>query len=333
MNPTATVVMPVYNNADTIARAVQSVLNQSFKDFEVIIIDDSSTDDSLSIVRQVLNERPESERHKARVIARDKNLGYSAATNTGVSLARGDWIWFVDGDDWAEPQMLQRLLEAAWTHAAQISVSRIRTVKVATGAAKVLPEWAPKASVSTGKESLKHITRGDLGAFQTNKIISKAIWTGVVSPTNFYGDLATMHRLFSRCERIAFVDEPLYNYSLHTGSTTGSLRPSIWDLTQLHNFVDPVLEDVFTPRMARTLRRHFAYRQVYWPLIHKCAADVSSSVLAEEIQAWTRKQIRWRELLRLAASGRVVLVASLGLAKGSPNLHKKIFTYYKGRTS
>lgn len=333
MNPTVTVVIPVYNNEAFVARAVHSVLDQSFKDFEVIIIDDSSTDCSLSIVRQAVNERPESDRDKVRIIGREQNLGYSAATNTGVSLARGGWIWFVDGDDWAEPEMLLRLVEAARSHSAQIAVARIRTVRVATGAAKILPEWAPRASVSTGIESLKHLARGDIGSFQTNKLVARDIWAGVVSPGNAYGDLAIMPKLFSLCERIAFVNEPLYNYSLHAGSTTGSLRSSVWDLTALHSFVDPILEEVFAPRTARSLRRHFAYRLVYRPLIHNSAAAIGSGGLAEEIQSWTRHQIRWTELLWLVARGRVMLVASLGLAKGSPHLHKKIFRYYKGRTS
>ncbi|MBT2535310.1 glycosyltransferase family 2 protein [Arthrobacter sp. ISL-69] len=333
MNPTVTVVMPIYNNEDFVARAVHSVLDQSFKDFEVIIIDDSSTDRSLSTVRQAVDERPESDRDKVHIIGREHNLGYSAATNTGVGLARGRWIWFVDGDDWAEPEMLRRLVDAARSHAAQIAVSRIRTVRVATGAAKILPEWAPRASVATGVESLKHLARGDIGSFQTNKLVSKDIWDGVVSPGNAYGDLAIMPKLFSRSERVAFVDEPLYNYSLHSGSVTGALRPSMWDLTALHSFVDPILDEVFAPRVARALRKHFAYRLVYWPLIHNSAADISSGVLAEEIQSWTRHQIRWSELLWLVARGRVALVASLGLAKGSPHLHRKLFRYYKGRTS
>lgn len=333
MNPTVTVVIPVFNNEDFVARAVHSVLDQSFKDFELIIIDDSSTDRSLYFARQAVGEHSVSDRDKVTIIGRDLNLGYSAATNTGVSLARGRWIWFVDGDDWAEPDMLRRLMDAARSHGAKIAVSRIRTVRVATGAAKVLPEWAPRAAVATGTESLKHLARGDIGSFQTNKLVSKDIWDGVVSPGNAYGDLAIMHMLFSRSERVAFVDEPLYNYSLHSGSVTGSLRPSLWDLTTLHSFVDPILEEVFTPRMARALRRHFAYRLVYWPLIHNSAADINSGPLAEEIQTWTRRQIRWAELLWLIARGRVALVASLGLAKGSPHLHKKLFRYYKGRTS
>lgn len=331
MKPVVTVVIPVYNNEDFVARAVQSVLDQSFKDFEVIIIDDASTDRSLSIVRQIVEECPEPDRNKVRIIAREQNLGYSAATNTGVSLARGSWMWFLDADDWAEPEMLARLLEAARSHAAQIAVSRIRTVRVATGAARTLPEWMPKTLVSTGTESLKHLARGDLGSFQTNKLVSRDIWAGVLSPGNAYGDLAIMPKLFSLCERIAFVDEPLYNYSLHAGSTTGTLRASLWDLTALHKFVDPILNEVFAPRTARALHRHFTYRLVYRPLIHNSAADVST--LADEIRSWTRHQIRWTELLWLAARGRVALVASLGLAKGSPNLHKKLFRYYKGRTS
>lgn len=330
MNPAVTVVMAVYNNEEFVVRALHSVLNQSFRDFELIVIDDASTDQSLKHIFHALDGRCKADRAKVSIIAREQNLGYSAATNTGVARARGSWIWFVDGDDSAEPEMLQRLILAAQVHAAQMAIAKIRVIRVATGATKILREWSPSTSEATGMQALSRLARGELGAFQTNKLVLKSLWREVVSPHNAYGDLAVMPKLFSLCERIAFVDEPLYNYSLHTNSVTGSLRPSMWDLTTLHNFVYPVIDDVFNPRVARALRRHFAYQMVYRPLIHNAASDITSSQLAEEIQYWTRKQIRWGELLWLVSRGRVPLVASLALAKTSPHVHMKLFRYYKG---
>ncbi len=333
MTPTVSVVMPVYNSASFVERAVRSVLDQSFRDFELIIIDDSSTDGSLSVIRKVMDAHPQSDNARIRIVRRSQNLGYSAATKTGVALAQGIWIAFVDADDWAEPEMLQALLDAAVLHRAGIAVAGIRTIRVGTGAIRVRREWVPRGSVATGIESLRHLASGDIGSFQTNKLIAKDLWAGVESPANAYGDLAVMHRLFSRAERIAFVRRPLYNYSLHAGSVTGSLRPSLWDLTAIPAYVYPTLNEMFTPREARALRRKFAYRQVYKPLIHGAAADPGSSRLAKDLESWTRSQMLWTELLMLSVGGKADVVLSLALAKASPNLHKRIFTKLKERAS
>lgn len=329
MNPLVTIVMPVYNTEDLVERAIHSVLGQSCRDFELIIIDDASTDNSLSAVHRALQEAAPATRSKVRIIARDTNQGYASATNTGVSMSRGEWIWFVDGDDWAEPEMLQRILDAALEHSAEIAITRMRRVRLATGTGKVLSEWAPRNSVTTGHEALRRLARGELLAFQTNKLIARVLWEGIVSPCNTYSDAAIMPELLRRASRVAFVKEPLYNYCRRAESVTGSLRPSAWDLTALPDFIFPVLNEVFATRTARALQKHFVYSVVYWSLINGAAADGSQSGLAKEVHSWTRDRIRWSDLLWFAAQGRVMLAASLGLAKATPQLHRQVLGYYK----
>lgn len=329
MNPIVTIVMPVYNTEDLVERAVRSVLGQSFRNFELIIIDDASTDNSLSKVHSALRcEAPEA-LSKVRIIARDKNQGYAAATNTGISMSRGEWIWFVDGDDWAEPEMLQRILDAALENSAEIAMAQMRRVRLATGTRKVLSEWSPRHSVSTGREALSRLARGELLAFQTNKLIARSLWDGVVSPGNTYSDAAIMPELLRRARRVAFVKEPLYNYCRRPESVTGSLRPSAWDLTALPGFVFPVLDEVFDARTAHALRKHFVYSVVYWSLINGSASDGCQSELAREVHAWTRARIQWSDLFWFATQGKFTLAASLSLAKAAPQLHRQVLGYYK----
>jgi glycosyltransferase involved in cell wall biosynthesis len=329
VNPTVTIVMPVYNTEDLVERAIHSVLRQSYRNFELIIIDDASTDNSLSAVHSALQDAAPETRSKVRVIARDKNEGYASATNTGVSMSRGEWVWFVDGDDWAEPEMLQRILDAALEHSAEIVVTRMRRVRLATGSGKVLSEWAPRNSVSTGREALKRLARGELLAFQTNKLIARGLWEGIVSPCNTYSDAAIMPELLRRARRVAFVKEPLYNYCRRAESVTGSLRPSAWDLTALPDFISPVLNEVFASRTAQALQKHFIYSVVYWSLINGSASDDSQGGLAKEVHSWARDRIRWNDLLWFATRGRFTLAASLGLAKAAPQLHRQVLGYYK----
>jgi len=111
MPPTVSVVIPAYNRVETIARAVVSVRAQTFQDFEIVIVDDGSIDQTRDIVRQLDDER-------IRLISHEKNLGAAAARNTGMKSAVGKYIAWLDSDDEWFPKKLEQQL-AAFKQAAQ----------------------------------------------------------------------------------------------------------------------------------------------------------------------------------------------------------------------
>ncbi|QPM67313.1 glycosyltransferase family 2 protein [Atribacter laminatus] len=92
VKPTVSVIIPTYNRAHLIDRAIQSVLNQTYQDFELIIVDDGSSDNTEEVVKKIQDNRIYYYKH-------DKNKGGSAARNTGISLAKGEYIAFLDSDD------------------------------------------------------------------------------------------------------------------------------------------------------------------------------------------------------------------------------------------
>jgi len=101
MAPQVSVVIPVYNRAATIGRAVASVLGQSFQDFELILVDDGSTDGTADAIRSFGDPR-------VRLVQHERNRGAAAARNTGVAAAAGDLIAFLDSDDAWHPGKLER---------------------------------------------------------------------------------------------------------------------------------------------------------------------------------------------------------------------------------
>ena len=98
------VIIPLYNKAPYIKKALQSVMNQTFQDFELIIVDDGSMDDSLSVAKDVLDGSD----IEYQLIHQD-NAGVSTARNNGVSASHGDFICFLDADDWWTPSFLERM--------------------------------------------------------------------------------------------------------------------------------------------------------------------------------------------------------------------------------
>jgi glycosyltransferase involved in cell wall biosynthesis len=103
-NPTVSVIVPVFNRATTVARAVDSVLRQTYSDFEVVAVDDCSTDDSASVIRSIQDER-------IRVVVSERNLGIAGARNLGVANSRGHWVAFQDSDDEWLPRKLERQMD------------------------------------------------------------------------------------------------------------------------------------------------------------------------------------------------------------------------------
>lgn len=113
--PKVSVIVPVYNLEKEITRCVRSILAQTHDNLQIILVDDGSKDNSLSVIRSLAEEDP-------RIVAiHQENGGVTAARLRGVAEAAGDWIGFVDGDDEIEPWMYEHLLKNAQAYAADIS--------------------------------------------------------------------------------------------------------------------------------------------------------------------------------------------------------------------
>lgn len=107
MKPLISIVLPCYNNGQTLARTVQSIQAQTEKNWELIAVDDGSADDTLSVLEQLAKDEP-----RMRVIHQE-NGGVSAARNTGMDAAQGTWVSFADADDHLCPHALAHLLSMA----------------------------------------------------------------------------------------------------------------------------------------------------------------------------------------------------------------------------
>ena len=108
LSPKVSIITPAYNAQTFIRQAIQSVRQQTFTDWELILIEDCSSDETLSIIRKVMAEDS-----RIRLIQNQNNMGVSRSRNAGIAHARGEWVAFLDSDDCWRPEKLSRQLEFA----------------------------------------------------------------------------------------------------------------------------------------------------------------------------------------------------------------------------
>lgn len=107
--PTVSVIVPNYNHAEYLEQRIESILDQTFQDFDLILLDDCSTDGSRQIMESY-RQNP----HVSHIVLNEQNSGSAFSQwNKGITLAQGDWIWIAESDDYADPAFLERLLAEA----------------------------------------------------------------------------------------------------------------------------------------------------------------------------------------------------------------------------
>lgn len=112
MSPTVSVIVPNYNHSPYLGERINSILGQTYQDFELILLDDCSTDGSRDILISYGDDT-----HVSHIVFNEKNSGSPFAQwNKGIELAKGEWIWIAESDDWAEADFLSVMLENARQH-------------------------------------------------------------------------------------------------------------------------------------------------------------------------------------------------------------------------
>lgn len=134
-----TVVIPAYNAATTVGKALQSAVNQTYELVEVLVVDDASTDNTLDVVKNFAGNN-----HRVRVLRRPTNSGgVGAPRNLGIAQAAGRYVMFLDADDELPPRACELLLAGALESGSDITAGKAVRVNRATGESE---GWAPRCT-------------------------------------------------------------------------------------------------------------------------------------------------------------------------------------------
>ena len=210
------VVMSVYNGERYLSLAIESILNQTFQDFEFIIVDDGSTDHSLEIIRKY--EKKDS---RIRVLVQE-NQGLAAALNNGIAMARGKYIARMDDDDISLPNRLEIQYRFMESHP---------EILASSGLAIVINKWGDeyaewKTEEDSSKIDSKHINEGCTSLCHPASIIRKSAWEavgGYSSDIRYAQDLDFWLKL-GEIGTLANLAEPLILYRMHNNSASGTHR-------------------------------------------------------------------------------------------------------------
>ena len=251
--PLVSVIIPVYNVAPYLREALDSVLHQTYRNLEIIVIDDGSTDGSSEICDEYAKN--DSRIH----VIHQPNRGLSAARNVGIDLATGEIIAFLDSDDVYDIDFIDKMLNALLDTGSDLVACKYRFF----GTKKFKDHLLIKPGTYNRIFALRALVDGRLNWSMWNKIYRRELWDEVRFPVgHVYEDVATAYKLLKKCRLIAVIDESLYFYRDRQGSITHTLsKENVRDLIRGYShflsFVERNASELFCADQLINLRRSY----------------------------------------------------------------------------
>ena len=218
------IVIPVYNVEKYLERCLFSIVNQTYKEIEIILVNDGSKDNSGAICDQFVKKDS-----RAKVVHQE-NRGLSEARNTGLRNVTGDYVMFLDSDDWLEFDAIEFLLGQAISQNADMVVGGVfRTSNVVEH-----PKNTPVSYLLTQEEYAKRyfkIESQTIEYYVWNKLYRRRVVEGIEFPSGFFAeDVPTMFRYILNSQTIVVTDKIVYNYFINTSGLTAKFTSKHFDV-------------------------------------------------------------------------------------------------------
>lgn len=212
IKPAVSVIVPIYNMEHLMRRCLDSILGQSFHDFECILVDDGSKDASGAICDEY------TDRDIRFAVIHQQNGGLSAARNAGLDRAQGEYVIFIDPDDWIDSTGLERMYDVARRENVDILIcdawidSYVKHVKVAQRPTHPDDHW----------DVMREIIEGQLQGWTWNKLIRRSVYEDrhIRYPQNIYAceDQFTMCEILKEPVSVGYLPEAFYHYMQYPGT-------------------------------------------------------------------------------------------------------------------
>lgn len=252
INPLVSIIIPAYNVEQFIARSIRSAIEQKYSNVEILIINDGSTDSTYKVANEIANE------HQNVTVYSKMNGGLSDARNYGITKAKGDYLAFLDGDDYMHPEMIFDLISASLQYAADITICGI--IKVFAGNNNsYISSLKSKKVYSSSEAIFSYLTCDDFNESVCNKLFKREVFGGIRFPLGRkHEDAYIMHILLSKADTVVHVGTPLYYYVRRENSITSkSFSLSDFELVRCYRHRFNYYKD------------NPLYRECAWTLLYK----------------------------------------------------------------
>lgn len=313
-----TVIVPIYNVAPYLREALDSLINQTYRNLEILLIDDGSDDGSELIC-------DEYQRKDQRIsVYHQDNKGLSAARNSGLNHMTGDVVAFLDPDDVMFPNMIETALRTMKEKAVRL---------VAFGAV-----WFHNGEFANSPEGGYYDRKDALINFNTKRGIAGAIWTKMVASSLFpnirfreghnYADAEVFFRILDKCKTLYVIHEPLFRYrkrenSITATNTLANLLDAVEQVVWLTEYAKSVNTDGFLNKEVERLE----ISSIKAMLIIFSALSYDSSRESETVKHFYKVEIEKREKRISYSQVSVKLATKLFLI--SPKLFVFLYERYK----
>ena len=317
MGEKISVIVPVYNVEAYLERCVESILQQTYANFELILINDGSTDSSGVICDNLASQ------HENVKVYHLENAGVSNARNTGIKLATGAWITFIDSDDFVTKDYLEILIGAVDDEEfVGFTIAPLHHIK--NGIVTDLPPHSGRKEIWSTEETMKELlmtTRTSF--FPVAKLFKRDLLVDEKFNTSYHlaedALFLTELLLKTRCSSV-FIDKPIYYYDHREGSATTSVNQHVFDTIEVYKHIIAKVSQAF-PDLKPELknRERWSYITVYDKIIFTSSEQYQKE--KAELRSWIvqhRHEI-WKDAY--FTTFRKIAVLSLVI---SPWLYKKI---------
>lgn len=254
------IIIPIYNVKNYLNKCIDSVLAQSYTDLEIILVDDGSIDGSALICEEYAKKDS-----RIRVIHK-KNGGLSDARNVGTEIATGEWIYYLDSDDWIYPEAIKTLFDFAIKNNCPIVQGNLYYAYPDHLLYRTSTEKEKQNNILSTKDAIRELIINDrIKNFAWGKLYKSDFVKDILFPVGkFFEDSFWQHKIVDRCNRYGVVDTPLYYYRQRPDSISGTSSERLKDLVEGNKermtFIVSHYPE-FTPLMRKTYKR--LYNQVY----------------------------------------------------------------------
>ena len=256
-NELISVIVPVYNVEQYLEKCVNSIINQTYKNLEIILVDDGATDSSGNMCDELAKSD-----NRIKVYHKE-NGGLSDARNYGVERATGDYIGFVDSDDYIDYEMYEKLYEAIKKENVDVTECSLRVI------------YPGKIELFTDEKYYKVLGKTEyLEEYLTIKKVFGSVWTKLIKSDvakklvfpkgKLYEDTYYAYDLINIANTFVLIDSPSYNYLMRENSITNSkFDPRIFDLIKIvEKFHKMTYENYPSLKEAADCRKMYAYFSV-----------------------------------------------------------------------